>query len=91
MCFRCFKSSRQAGAGEGGAGKGGAGKAGGGNAGTRKVSKGGGEERERGAARVDRDGVADTMVREADRIMREMDGFAREVDVEGSRGWQLVY
>ena len=30
-----------------------------------------GEERERGAARVDRDGVADTMVREADRIMRE--------------------
>ena len=36
-------------------------------------------------------GLADTMVREADRIMREMDGFAREVDVEGSRGWQLVY
>ena len=49
------------------------------------------EERERGAARVDREGVADTMVREADRIMRETDGFAREVDVEGSRGWQLVY
>ena len=47
--------------------------------------------RERGAARVDRDGVADTMVREADRIMRETDSFASEVDVEGSRGWQLVY
>ena len=50
-----------------------------GRAGTRK-----GE----GAARVDRDGVADTMVREAARITREIDGWLREGG--GCRGFTRV-
>ena len=41
-----------------------------------------GEERETGAARVGRDRVANTIVREADRIMRIPESLVREVEVD---------
>ena len=41
-----------------------------------------GEEREMGAARVDRDRAADMIVREADRITRIPESLVREVEVD---------